>query len=52
MQEGTKMLDKIFPVIEYEETDPFMDYVAVLFYTGMLAVLISIGLFMFCVYVL
>lgn len=46
------MLDKIFPVIEYEETDPFMDYVAVLFYAAMFAVLMSVGLFMFCVYVL
>ena len=46
------MLDKLFPVIEYEETDPVMDYFSVLFFAAMFAVLMSVGLFMFCVYVL
>ena len=46
------MLNRIFPVIEYEETDPLMDYCSVLFFAGLLAVLISVGLFMVCVYIL
>ena len=46
------MLDKLFPYIADEDTDPVMDFAQMLFFSALLSCLASVVLFLVCVYVL
>ena len=46
------MLERIFFEIEGEEAEEIMDFGSMLFFAGLLGALLSVVLFLICVYVL